>query len=395
MSFPGKAVQIEDSLHKDEEQVALLGTTNRIHSIDWLRGLVLAIMVLDHSRHFFLKASISDIEHLTPLLFFTRFITHFCAPTFVLLAGISARLVCNRKGMAATSRYLFTRGIFLIFLELTLVRFGFGYYFRYNWFVLQVIFVIGVSMMLLSGVMYFKNGLILLVSLVLIVGHNVLDGLEPGRHSIWVQNIWILLHKGGTIEYLPGWSAFVSYPLIPWPAVMFLGYVLGGLYDLEHKRRMRYFIFAGAGCLVMFVILRSLNVYGDPNPWQAQDRFSATVMSFLMCEKYPPSLQFLCLTMSLPLILLGLLDACEFTKSRLLFFGKNSLFFYVAHLYLLSLPARFWSGLIGQEMSNIQLAKVYAIWVIVLVAMYWLCKEYNQLRGILKHHFSEKRQMIM
>jgi uncharacterized membrane protein len=349
------------------------------------------IMALDHSRHFFLKASMSDIEHLAPLLFFTRFITDFCAPTFVFLAGISARLVCNRKGMAATSRYLFTRGIFLIFLELTLVRFGFGYYFHYNWFVLQVIFVIGVSMMLLSGVMYFKKSTILLISMLLITGHNALDGLDLGRQSAWVHNIWMLLHEGGSIEYLPGWSIAVSYPLIPWPAVMFLGYVLGGLYDMEHKRRMRYFVFAGAGCLAMFVILRSLNIYGDPHPWHAQDHFSATVMSFLKCEKYPPSLQFLCLTMSLPLILLGLLDACEFGKSKLLFFGKNSLFFYIAHLYLLSLPARFWSGFIGQEMSSRQLAKVYAIWIVVLVAMYWLCKMYNQLRDVLKHNFSEKR----
>jgi len=354
----------------------IMDPRRRIDSIDWMRGLSLLLMLLGHALHFFLRVSPEDIEKTTLLIFLTRFITHVAPTTFVLLAGMSVWLVKNRRGLAQTSRRIFIRGLWLILLELTVVRIAWGHT-SFRAVVFQVIFVIGISMMLLSAVMHLKKIYILLVSLVMIAGHNALDALDFSGSSAWMRNLWMVLHQGGIIEYLPGWTIHVWWPLIPWPAVMFLGYLLGSLYDYEPQVRRRSLIGIGLVSLILFLALRLLDVYGDPNSWHLESSFVTTSMLFMLLEKYPPSLQYLSLTFSASLLLLALLDKADLRRSWIAFFGQNSLFIYVVHLYILAIAARLFSGIVGHEFSNALLFRVYLIATALTLLMYWLCKLYR------------------
>lgn len=308
-----------------------LNHKNRISSIDFLRGLAITFMVLDHTR-FFLYSSphvALDINNTSPGLFLTRWVTHFCAPTFILLAGISAGFVIRKRGVDAASVYLFKRGLCLIALELTVVRLGF-IYFDINVFTLQVMFAIGCSMLILSFLIRLNKLIVLLLSCVILFFHNLLD-------TVWLP----VLHDQFYHEFISGWWINVIYPIIPWPFLMAVGYCLYFLYDKEAVFRQKVLVGMGLAMLIMFCVIRILNFYGDPIPFQQYDSFLLTLFSFINCHKYPPSLLFLLMTLSLPLMLLGYTDRMNSHKNIIVYMGYNPLLMYIVHLYVLRIIKKF------------------------------------------------------
>jgi uncharacterized membrane protein len=308
----------------------------RIVSIDLVRGLVMVLMALDHTRDFFAAGAFNPREVTEPALFLTRWITHFCAPTFIFLAGISAYLYgAQGRSTGAVSRFLLTRGAWLVLIEFTVVRLGWTFSLRFNHLVMQVIFAIGVSMMALAALVYLPRWAIAAAGIAMIAGHNLLDAIKAEQLGL-AAPIWNVLHQPGLLTLSPDLTLFVLYPLIPWIGVMAAGYALGPVFGLDRAVRRRWLVALGAAVTAGFVILRASNLYGDGAPWTAHDGVVATVLSFINCEKYPPSLLYLTMTIGPALLLLA---AFENARGRLadciVIFGSVPLFYYVAHLFLL------------------------------------------------------------
>ena len=311
----------------------------RLNSIDLLRGLVMVVMALDHTRDFFAAGSFNPRDVTEPALFLTRWVTHFCAPTFIFLAGISAFLYGAERKTSEVSRYLFTRGCWLVVLEFTVVRFGWTFSFRIDYLVIQVIFVIGASMIVLAALVHLPRWAIATVGLALIAGHNLFDGIKAEQLGA-AAPIWHLLHQPGALDLTRGFKLFVLYPLIPWIGVMAAGYALGPVFRLERETRVRQLFVIGALVTVGFVFLRAINFYGDPAPWAVQNGVVATALSFINCEKYPPSLLFLAMTLGPGLMLVAKLDGAQgIVAGWITIFGRVPLFYYIAHIYLLHASA--------------------------------------------------------
>src|SRR5829696_8085621 len=299
-------------------------TGRRIDSIDLLRGIVMVIMMLDHTRDFIHNAALqfdpTDLSRTNIALFLTRWITHFCAPVFVFLAGTGAYLQLARgKSKAELSRFLITRGLWLIFLELTVVKLGvfFNPDIRFLGF-LQLIWVIGVSMIVLAALIYLPKSVIAALGLLMIALHNLLDSIHvvgwrgPGSPTPGLgEKLWILLHQAFYAFPLVGDNSpviAVIYPLIPWVGVMAVGYAFGALYQLDAQRRRRLLLSIGGAATALFIILRAINVYGDPSPWSQQKNVVYTALSFLATSKYPPSLLFLLMTLGPAIAALALFE---------------------------------------------------------------------------------------
>lgn len=354
----------------------------RLASIDMLRGFVIALMALDHTRDFFgpTPFNVEDLANTTPGWFWTRWITHLCATVFVLLAGSSAFLRGQGSGVPALSRYLATRGAMLLLLEATWI--SFSWQFGYNVVIFQVIWALGAGMMILSLLVWLPRPAIGAIAALLILPHNAFDVIES-KHFLW--QAW---HQGGFYPFPKGWGLegiVLVYPLMPWVGLIAAGYALGPVFLWDRERRARFFL-AGAGVLLLaFVALRAFNTYGDPDPWSAQGRgLMFDLMSFVRVHKYPPSLLYLCVTVGIGLLLLVLFERIR-TNKMLLLFGCSPLFFYVVHIALihflgiLYFDVRFGGG---PEFSNGQakwpdgyvpsLAVIYAAWVGILALMYGL-----------------------
>ena len=270
-----------------------------------------------------------------PALFLTRWITHFCAPTFIVLPGISAFLYGAERKNSELSRYLFTRGCWLVLIEFTVVRFGWTFSFQIDYLVLQVIFAIGVSMITLAALVHLPRCAIAAVGLALIAGHNLFDGVKAEQFGT-AAPVWHLLHRPGAINLPGGFKLFVLYPLIPWIGVKAAGYALGPLFGLDRETRVRRLFAIGALITVGFVFLRAINLYGDPAPWAMQNGAVATILSFINCEKYPPSLLYLAMTLGPALMLIAVADGAQgIIASWITTFGRVPLFYYIAHIYLL------------------------------------------------------------
>ncbi|MHC5787430.1 DUF1624 domain-containing protein [Pseudomonas idahonensis] len=319
---------------------ASLGT--RLLSIDALRGLVMLFMLLDHVREtFFLHRQVSDpmdVATTEPGLFVSRTLAHLCAPVFVLLTGLSAYLFAQKHGhRAEASAFLFKRGLFLVVLELTLVNFAWTGQLPPTLIYLQVIWVIGLSMLVLSALLWLPRALLLGLSLLLICGHNLLDGLHfaPGE-ALHVP--WAILHDRGWIEWGEGLRLRTSYPLLPWIGVIGLGYALGPWFvrEAEAAQRQRRLLRWGLAALAGFIVLRLLNGYGE-RPWVSGETWVQTLMSFFNITKYPPSLLFIALTLGAGLLLLRALERRQDSGLiRVLgVFGAAPMFFYLLHLYVL------------------------------------------------------------
>jgi len=313
-------------------------TKNRVLSIDVLRGLVMILMVLDHVRDFWSFTSFSpeDLEQTFGTLFYSRWITHFCAPAFVFLSGVSAYLHMTTKGMEKKelSKFLVTRGLWLILIEVTWVSFAWQLW-TYDSFYLQIIWAIGMCMIILSVLIHLPKKLILALSLIMIFGHNLLDGIEPETFGdlYW---LWNIFHNQTYVvtPNLPIRGFLAGYPLIPWIGVMALGYVMGSIFTQEMEKRHKDLLKIGAGAIALFIVLRYLNVYGDTSEWASQDRgFAYTLMSFLNTEKYPPSLLFLLMTLGPSLFLMPLMDKMTGRIGGFLqIYGKVPFLFYILHL---------------------------------------------------------------
>ncbi len=370
----------------------------RIQSLDILRGLVMVIMAIDHVRDFFHAAAMQfapeDLTKTTAAIFFTRWITHFCAPTFVFFAGTSAYLSGRSRGRAALSRFLVTRGLWLIVIENTLVLGGETFNLSYGVIIWQVMWAIGWSMLALAVLIHLPRTALLAVSLGMIAGHNLLDGISPEQFGglAW---LWQILHVGpAPIQVSQNQLIVVIYPLIPWIGVMGAGYCFGPVMELDAPARRRTMLQLGAAAIALFVALRFVNVYGDPNPWSPQPTGTFTLLSFLNASKYPPSLLFLLMTLGPSIVVLGLLDGVQLPSwNPFLVFGKVPFFYYILHWYVLHGlamvfawfaygRAAFLTGLPPSTLPwssgyppdyGYSLATTYAAWAIVIALVYGPC----------------------
>jgi len=345
----------------------------------------MVVMALDHSRDFFSASGLNPRDLADPALFVTRWITHFCAPAFIFLAGVSAFLYGDRRRRTSeVSRYLFTRGLWLVLIEFTVVRFGWTFSFHFDHLVVQVIAAIGASMIALSALVYMPRWAIAAVGLVMIIGHNMFDGIKAEQFGT-AAPVWGLLHQPGYFNLAHGFTLVVLYPLVPWIGVMAAGYALGPLFKLERAVRVRRLLVLGAVITSGFILLRATNLYGDPMPWIVQHGALATTLSFINCEKYPPSLLYLAMTLGPTLLLAGALDGSRgMIAGWITTFGRVPFFYYVAHLYLLhALAILFVWTTIGDAVFaasqkpvgyGLGLPGVYAVWLAVVISLYPLCR---------------------
>ncbi|MCT8165046.1 MULTISPECIES: DUF1624 domain-containing protein [unclassified Pseudomonas] len=318
--------------------------TQRLQSIDALRGLVILFMLLDHVRDtFFLHRQVSDpmtIDATEPSLFFSRTLAHLCAPVFVLLTGLSAWLYGEKhQGRSDVSAFLFKRGLFLVVLEFTLVNFAWTFQFPPSVIYLQVIWAIGISMIALSLLVWLPRPALLAIGVLIVAGHNLLDGLHFGAESA-LHVPWAILHDRGWLEVSEAMRLRTSYPVLPWIGVIALGYGLGPWFarGSAADRRQQRLLVVGLVALAGFVLLRLLNGYGEA-PWSVYPDFTHTAMSFFNITKYPPSLLFLTLTLGCGLLLLRAFERAGAVRwiGMLAVFGAAPMFFYLLHLYVLKL----------------------------------------------------------
>ncbi|MFZ4166377.1 DUF1624 domain-containing protein [Brevundimonas sp. NPDC058933] len=350
---------------------SVAATSLRIQSIDALRGLVILLMLIDHAREFFfIHAQVSDPMDVTatsPALFFTRLTAHLCAPIFVALTGLSAWLYASKKGGApAASAFLFKRGLFLIVLELTLVNFAWTFSLAPTTVFLQVIWVIGLSMIALAALVHLPRRLLIALGLVIVLGHNLLDPITVAEGAPG-HAIWAVLHDRGYIDLPWGGQARTSYPLLPWIGVIALGYGIGPWFAAEGATRRWRLIGLGLAMLSLFIVLRALNLYGD-QPWTMQPDLLHTTMSVLNLTKYPPSADFLLATLGVgALLLAGLERAPGRLVGLLAVFGGAPLFFYLIHLYGLHLLNLAALALFGANQGEVfSVSGVGWIWLLAL-----------------------------
>lgn len=379
----------------------------RIESIDALRGLVMVWMALDHVRDYFhlgsMQHSPTDLETTTPALFFTRWITHFCAPTFVLLAGSAAFLYGHKSGRGQLSRFLLTRGLWLMLLEVTVVRFGWTFSPHIvGFYMLQVIWAIGAGMAILSLLVRLPWKTVGLLGIAIVCLHNVLDGIPQNpNESHFGYLMWAVWHRPLPLELGPV-HIFTLYPLLPWLGILCCGYALGSLYtaDVAPRLRQKWLLGLGLTAVAGFVAIRLINLYGDPMPWAVQKNALFTVLSFINTEKYPPSLLFTLMTLGPALLLLAALEYVRGPVNRfLLTIGRVPLFYYVLHLYLAHALVLLLFLLMGGGTAQIDhaddthnpisglpgsfgfsLRVTYLVWVAVVLLLYPLCKAYGNLK---------------
>ena len=381
----------------DIPNTALPEKSDRLQSIDITRGLIMAVMALDHVRDYFSNVHFRPMDPAltTVPLFFTRWLSHFCAPAFFLLAGIGVFLALARgKSRLQQARYLFSRGVVLVVLDLVVVRVGWDFNFAFSgglWFI--VLSTLGFSMMILAGLIFLPYPVVALFSVVVIGGHNLFDdGLDAAELGRW-EPLWVFLHlrQDSSVAGVP---FYISYPLLPWVGVMSLGYCLGPIFRFEAARRRRWLVIGGAAMVVAFVALRASNLYGDPRPWSLAYEGFFNVLGFLRTKKYPPSLLYLLMTLG-PLLML--LAALEHAKGRLanwlLIFGRVPLFFYMLHLYVihaLAVLAGVCSGYRALDFCVVYtglprgygfgLPVVYAVTLLALIICYPACVWFNDLK---------------
>lgn len=377
----------------------------RIESIDVLRGLVMIIMALDHVRIYFFAGtylfSPTDLQHTTPAIFVTRLITHLCAPTFILLAGTSAYFIAQRKSKSEAAFFLFTRGLWLIALQLTLVHFAWHFDPAFHHITSNIISTIGFSMIFLSLLLHFNFKIILFIGALIVCGHNAFDSVSFAEGSL-ADMLWSFFHVAKLFPLANDYSLQFTYPLVPWIGVMTLGYCLGRLYDADFAPavRRRALLWLGCGSLLLFVALRAINGYGDLYPWSHQETVTKTIMSFLKVEKYPPSLDFLCATLGVAMLLLrGLESKARDWMKPVSLFGNVALFYYVLHILVIHTLALIAVVAAGHPASTmifkvspgkaspllvgkfgLTLPGTYALWIGVVVILYPACVYWHELK---------------
>ena len=381
-----------------------LQLNKRIESIDILRGIVMVIMAIDHTRDFFHFQAFSDdpmnLATTTPFLYFTRWITNFCAPVFVLLSGTSIYLQSLRKSKKELSIFLIKRGLWLIFIEFIIISFSWSFDPSYNFIYLQVIWAIGISMVLLGFAIHLPYKIILSLGLLIFFGHNLLDIPETAadfKAGFW----WDILHHARWADYAitPNHHVIIIYPFVAWTGVMMLGYCAGIFFTPKFSvaQRQKIFTQLGIALILLFVALRVINIYGDPIAWATQKSGWFTFLSFMKVHKYPPSLLYLCITIGPALLLLAFIENIKnkFTQVMIVF-GRTGFFYYIVHFYLLHILLGVVYYIQGNttaqaiaSMKNLPflfcipgkgfgLTGVYVVWAIAIIALYPLCKWYDK-----------------
>ena len=373
----------------------------RIYSLDLLRGLVMIIMALDHTRDFFhFDAFVHDpldLNSTSAGLFFTRWITHYCAPVFIFLAGTSICLQGFRKPKRELSLFILKRGLWLVFIELAVVNVGWTFDLSYGVFILQVIWAIGICMILMALIIWLPFMLVLLTGAAIVLGHNVLDDIPSTKQGFF----WDLVHNGNFAFHSIGGTIKLAivYPFLPWLGLMMLGYCFGELYrpSVAPEQRKKVFFRTGVGVILFFLLLRGFNLYGDPLHWSAQSDGLFTVMSFLNVHKYPPSLLFMCMTIGPAIIFLSFSENMDNRWTRIIsVFGRVPFFYYIMHIYLLHVVCMLLFLARGHSITEVTpgisglpfrfmiagegyaLRMVYLVWILTVIALYPLCHWFNE-----------------
>jgi len=385
----------------------------RIYSIDFLRGVVMIIMLLDHTRDFVHTGGFdpTDLSKTNAALFLTRWITHYCAPAFVFLSGVSIYLQKqNGKSNGELAKFLFTRGLWLVFLEFTIVRFSFAFNLDYSFFgVGQVIWAIGMSMVVMAALVFLPIRIVGAIGVAIILFHNLLDGIQVPQEVTFdsaaslSQVLWIILHQPGTVKIFGGSSSiFFLYPLLPWVGVMAAGFAFGTIYSWEAERRRKWLLAFSGAATVLFIVLRLINIYGDPTPWAVQDTQAFTFLSFLNTTKYGPSLLFLLMTIGPSMLVLYVADSFDgkaLWQRIAITFGRVPLFFYLQQFFVAHLMGILLAILAGKDVSyffatdiaapppdhGFSLVVTYAAWIAGLIILYPGCAWYSSFKKRNKH----------
>jgi uncharacterized membrane protein len=380
---------------------------DRAHAVDALRGLVMIIMALDHTREFFHAGAMSfqpeDLTRTTAAVFFTRWITHICAPVFFFTTGLGAFFWLARGHTESRTSYLVKRGLWLVLLELTALRFATNFSLRNGPVLLTILWALGWSMVALGFLSRLPVRPLAIGSILVIVLHDLADPITAGSLGA-AGPLWNVLHQPGVIR-VDGSILIVAYPLVPWIAVAAAGFCFGPVMSLDPSARRVWMVRMGLGMIFAFVALRTVNVYGDPRPWSSEIA-GKTVLSFLRCTKYPPSLDFLLMTLGPALLLLAWFDRRDLSptplsrNNLLLVFGRVPLFYFLLHfllIHVLTIPLAYSRyGKVGFLLNPLPsiggksdayppdyghgLGVVYGVWIVVLVIMYPLCLWFCRLK---------------
>lgn len=374
----------------------------RIESVDVLRGIIMILMALDHTRDYLGAAAVSptNLATTTVPLFFTRWVTHFCAPTFFLLTGTGAFLAGRRRGTRNLAFFLVTRGAWLIVLELTVMRFLWQFNVDYQATVLTVLWALGWAMIVLAALVWLPTWAIAAFGILLVAIHNALDAVQPAAFGA-LAPFWTMLHVPGFLIPPPGRTVFAAYVLVPWVGVTAIGYALGTAYTWDEGRRRSFLLWTGFACVAAFIILRTMNVYGDPVPWSTQHSATFTFLSFIDTTKYPPSLLFLLMTLGPALLVLRTVD--EWTPRLLqpaVVYGRVPMFYYLAHVLVIHLIAtaaaivRYGSAhyaVTSPSLADYPMTQppgwaaplpiVWVAWICVVLVLYLPCRWYADLKA--------------
>jgi uncharacterized membrane protein len=382
---------------KGGRPVSASGVKLRLPSVDALRGLVMIIMALDHTREFFNASAMvfqpEDLSRTTVALFLTRWVTHICAPVFSLTAGLGAFFwMSHGRTPAQLSKFLWKRGVWLAIVDLTVMRFALTFSMAHGILILSVLWALGLSMIVLALFVRLPIKWLAAVSIAVIALHNLADTVSAAQFGSWGW-IWNVLHQPGVFS-VDGAMVLVAYPLVPWVAVMALGFCFGKIMVLDAPARRSWLAKIGLGTVAAFLLVRGINLYGDPQPWTRAFP-GMTVLSFLRCTKYPASLDFLLMTMGPAFLLLARFDRMKFSRNNpLIVFGCVPFFYFVVHFYLIHLltfPLALWhygrAAFLLQPLPSLGgpadvyppnygygLWTVYAMWAVVVVLMYPLCR---------------------
>ncbi len=372
----------------------------RIDSIDLLRGIVIILMALDHVRDYFhadaYLFSPTDLTKTNISLFFTRWVTHFCAPVFVFLAGTSAFLVGNRKGSKELSAFLVKRGLWLILLEFTVINFSWFFNVHFSFLALTVIWALAIGMIILAGAIHLPFRLILVIGLMLVAGHNLVDSIHITGDTA-AADIWAVLHVPNIFQ-LGHFRLFTGYPILPWTGIMLLGYCFGALYkpSFDAAKRKKILLQLGAIMILLFVVVRFINAYGDPFPWSVQPNAVFTFLSFINVTKYPPSLLYVLITLGPAMLFLAFSEKINGKLSQyVVALGRVPMFFYIVHIYLIHILALIAALALGYNASDMtfttwvtdsinlkgygfNLAVVYIVWIFVVLVLYPACLWYDR-----------------
>jgi uncharacterized membrane protein len=380
---------------------------SRVPGIDALRGLVMIIMAIDHTRDFFHFSAMhfdpTDLTKTTPILFFTRWITHYCMPVFMFSAGMGAFLFGRRHTKSELSRFLLTRGLWFVVVELAVMQFSYNFTFSSQLTILLlVLYIFGICFIVMAALVYLPIRWLAVLSVAVILFHNLLDGINAARFGSYAW-VWNILHQPG-IFTVAGHPVLTIYPLLPWVAVIGAGYCFAQIFLLDQTVRRRILLRTGLALTVAFVVIRAINHYGDPAPWSHQKSAIFTLLSFLNCTKYPASLDFLLMTLGPAILVLAYFDKLKFKDTNpVMVFGRVPMFYFVLHFYLIhalavlaaflryggsaatfifSPPPSFGgpANLFPADFGY-RLWVVYAVWILVLALLYPLCRWFAKVKA--------------